>query len=75
MKLNYALVAALILGFAGAAVAAQHQFFIVQDKDKNCRIVESKPDVADKQVVQVGKEVYQTREEAEVDIKVIRVTP
>jgi len=72
MKLNYALAAALILGSAGAA---QHQFFIVQDKDKNCRIVESKPDVADKQVVQVGKEVYQTREEAEVDIKVICVTP
>jgi len=31
--------------------------------------------VADKQVVQVRKEVYQTREEAEVDIKVICVTP
>ena len=72
---QHALAAALILGFAGAAVAAQNQFFIVQDKDKNCRIIESKPDVADKQVLQVGKEVYQTREEAEVDIKVICVTP
>jgi hypothetical protein len=75
MKLNYALAAALILGFAGAAVATQNQFFIVQDKDKHCRIIESKPDVADKQTLQVGKEVYQTREEAEVDIKVICVTP
>jgi glucose dehydrogenase len=75
MKLTYVLATALILGTAGAAVAAQNQFFIVQDKDKNCRIIESKPDVADKQVVQLGKEVYQTREEAEVDIKVVGVTP
>ena len=75
MKLNYSIAVALIIGFAGAAVAAQNQFFIVQDKDKNCRIIESKPDVADKQTIQVGKEVYQTREEAEVDIKVICVKP
>lgn len=75
MKLNYVQAAALIVGFAGAAVAAQNQFFIVQDKDKNCRIIESKPDVSDKQTIQVGKQVYQTREEAEVDIKVICVKP
>ena len=75
MKLNYVLAAALSVGFAGAAVAAQNQFFIVQDKDKNCGIIESKPDVSDKQTIQVGKQVYQTREEAEVDIKVICVKP
>jgi hypothetical protein len=75
MKLSHLLAAALIVGFAGTAVAAQNQFFIVKDKDKHCRIIESKPDVADKQSIQVGKEVYQTREEAEVDIKVICVTP
>jgi hypothetical protein len=35
----------------------------------------SKPDVTDKTVMKVGKQVYQTREDAEVDIKVICVTP
>ena len=65
MRLTYLLAGALIVSFAGAAVAAQNQFFIVQDKDKHCRIIESEPDVSDKQSVQVGKEFYQTREEAE----------
>jgi len=75
MKLNDILVAALIVGFAGAAVAEQNQFFIVQDKDKNCRIIEGKPDVVEDQTMKVGKQSYPTREEAEVDIKVVCVKP
>jgi pyruvate/2-oxoglutarate dehydrogenase complex dihydrolipoamide dehydrogenase (E3) component len=75
MKLNYLLAAALIVGFAGAAVAEQNKFFIVQDKDKNCRIIEGKADVVDNQTVKVGKESYPSREEAEVDIKVVCVNP
>jgi hypothetical protein len=69
MKFTYVLAAALILGFAGAAVAAENHFFIVKDKDKNCRIITEKPKIEDKQVVQIGKEVYQTREEAEADMR------
>jgi hypothetical protein len=75
MKLNYVLAAALIVGFAGAAVAAQNQFFIVQDKDKHCRIIEGKPDVVVDQTMKVGKQSYPSREEAEVDIKVVCVNP
>jgi hypothetical protein len=75
MKLNYVLAAALIVSFAGAAVAEQNQFFIVQDKDKNCRIIEGKPDVVEDQTMKVGKQSYPTREEAEVDIKVVCVKP
>ena len=32
MQVNYSIAVALIIGFASAAVAAQNQFFIVQDR-------------------------------------------
>ena len=74
MSLKYALTAILVLGFAGCALAA-NQFYIVQDKDKNCRVVEEKPVSDETMVVQIGKQAYQTREEAEADIKVVCVKP
>ncbi len=41
MIVKYALTAALVLGFAGAALAADgSQFVIIKDKNKHCRIIE-----------------------------------
>ena len=43
MTLKFALATALVLGFAGAAVAADgSQFIIIKDKSKHCRIIEQK---------------------------------
>ena len=54
MKLKYALTAALVLGFAMPAMAAD-SFLIREDQMK----------------MQVGKQSYPTREEANIDVKVI----
>ncbi len=41
MTFKYVLAAAVVLGFAGAAVAADaSQFVIIKDKNQNCRVVE-----------------------------------
>lgn len=70
MKITYLFAGVLILGFAGAAVA-DDQFFVVQLKDKSWRVITEKSTIDGKEVMQVGKQVYQTREEAEADIKVM----
>jgi hypothetical protein len=75
MKITYLFAGVLILGFAGAAVADDQFFVFIQLKDKNCRVITDKATIDGKEVMQVGKQVYQTREEAEANIKVICVNP
>jgi hypothetical protein len=73
--LKYALTAALVLGFAGAAVAADNGFVIIKDANKHCRILEKKVVSEDELGMQVGKQGYPTREEANIDVKVLCDTP
>ena len=70
---KYALTAALVLGFAGAAAFAADgsQFVIIKDKNEQCRIIEQNLVSEDQLTMQVGKQGYPTREEANIDIKVL----
>ena len=70
MKLKYALTAALVLGFAMPAMAAD-SFLIIKDQNKHCRVFENKVVSEDQMKMQVGKQSYPTREEANIDVKVI----
>ena len=75
MSLKYVLTAAVVLGFAGTAVAADaSQFVIIKDKNQNCRVVEKKV-VSDAELgEQVGKQAYPSFEEANIDLKVVFVS-
>jgi hypothetical protein len=76
MTLKYALTAAIVLGFAGTAIAADAaSFVIIKDANKHCRILEKKVVSEDQLGMQVGKQSYPTREEANIDVKVICDTP
>ena len=70
MKLKYALTAALVLGFAMPAMAAD-SFLIIKDQNKHCRVIENNVVSEDQMKMQVGKQSYPTREEANIDVKVI----
>ena len=70
MKLKYALTAALVLGFAMPAMAAD-SFLILKDQNKHCRVIENNVVSEDQMKMQVGKQSYPTREEANIDVKVI----
>lgn len=70
MKLKYALTAALVLGFAAPAFAADN-FLIIKDKDKHCRVIEQKTVSEDQLGMQIGKQAYPSREEANIDVKVL----
>jgi hypothetical protein len=72
--LKYALTAALVFGFAGAALAADN-FVIIKDANKHCRILEKKVVSEDELGMQVGKQGYPSREEANIDVKVLCDTP
>jgi hypothetical protein len=68
---KYAFAAALVLGFAGSALAtADDQFVIIKDANRYCRVVEK--DVASESNLgeQVGKQAYPSFEEATIDLKV-----
>ena len=72
MIVKYALTAALVLGFAGAALAADgSQFVIIKDKNKHCRIIEQNMVSEDQLTMQIGKQGYPSREEANIDVKVL----
>lgn len=72
MSLKAALTAAVVLGFAGAAFAADaDQFVIIQDANKNCRVVEKNVVSEDELGMQIGKQAYPSREEANIDLKVV----
>ena len=70
--MKYALTAALVLCFAGTAFAADsNSFVIIKDKNQQCRVIEQKTVSEDQLGKQVGKQGYPTREEANIDIKVL----
>jgi len=74
--LKYALTAAIALGFTGAAFAADAgQFVIIQDKNKNCRVIEKNLVSEDELGMQVGKQAYPSWEEANIDLKVVCENP
>lgn len=70
--MKYALAAAIVFGFAGGALAADgSQFVIIKDKNQHCRIIEQNMVSEDQLTMQVGKQAYPSREEADIDVKVI----
>jgi hypothetical protein len=74
MSLKYVLAAALVVGFAGAAFAAD-SFLIIKDKNKHCRVIEQHLVSQDQLTMQIGKQGYPTRDEANIDVKVLCDTP
>jgi hypothetical protein len=76
MSLKYVLTAAVVIGFAGTAIAADaSQFAIIKDKNQNCRVIEKKLVSEDQLGEQVGKQAYPSFEEANIDLKVICENP
>ncbi|MGZ8400312.1 MAG: hypothetical protein ACXWVI_03290 [Methyloceanibacter sp.] len=70
--MKYVLTAAIVFGFAGVALAADgSQFVIIKDKDQHCRVIEQNMVSEEQLGMQVGKQAYPSREEANIDVKVI----
>jgi hypothetical protein len=65
--LKFMLPAALILGFAVPASAAE--YYVVRGPDKKCKVVETKP--TDKTIVVMGDRAFVTREEADRQLTVV----
>jgi len=73
---KYAFAAALVLGFAGSAIAADaSQFVIIKDANKHCRVVEKNVASESNLGEQVGKQAYPSFEEATIDLKVVCENP
>ena len=66
MACRLLLIAVLLLGFADPALA---NWWIVRSSDEKCLVVDIEPTGNDTTVTKVGKDVYQTREQAEADVK------
>ena len=60
------LTAVLVVVVANPALA---NWWIVRASDGKCIVVDIEPTVTDKDVTRVGKDVYQTPDQAEVDVK------
>jgi SepF-like predicted cell division protein (DUF552 family) len=60
--------AAVIVGISVANPALAN-WWIVRSSDEKCLVVDIEPTGNDKSVTKVGKDVYQTAEQAEADIK------
>jgi hypothetical protein len=72
MTFKYVIAAAVVLGFAGAAIADDtSQFVIIKDANKHCRVVEKKLVSEDELGMQIGKQGYPSRDEANIDLKVV----
>jgi hypothetical protein len=72
MTLKYVLATALVLGFAGTAIAADtSQFVIIKDANKHCRVVEKNLVSEDELGMQIGKQGYPSYDEANIDLKVV----
>ncbi len=72
MTVKFALAAAVVLGFAGAAYAADgSQFVIIKDKNQHCRVVEQNLVSEDELGMQIGKQAYPSMDEANIDLKVV----
>ena len=56
----------LLLAFVDPAFA---NWWIVRAADNKCLVVDIEPSGNDKDITKVGKDVYQTREQAEADVK------
>lgn len=70
--MKYAIIAAVVLGFAGAAFAANgSQFVIIKDKNQHCRVVEQNLVSESELGMQVGKQAYPSLDEANIDLKVV----
>jgi len=71
MKLNLIVAGALVVGFAGSAVA--DEYYVVENPTSHhCTVTTTKP--AGKEVVtQIGPMAFKTREEAEGRIKTTKV--
>jgi hypothetical protein len=70
--MKYTLCAALVFGFAGAALAADgSQFVIIKDKNQHCRVVEQKMVSESELGMQIGKQAYPSMDEANIDLKVV----
>lgn len=70
--MKYVVTAAIVFGFAGVALAADgSQFVIIKDKDQHCRVIEQNMVSEEQLGMQVGKQAYPSREEANIDVKVI----
>ena len=68
MACRLLLIAVLLLGFADPALA---NWWIVRSSDEKCLVVDIEPTDNDKTITKVGKDVYQTREQAEADVKTL----
>jgi hypothetical protein len=66
MACRLLLMAVLLLAFADQALA---NWWIVRASDEKCLVVDIEPKDNDKSVTKVGKDVYQTAEQAEVAVK------
>ncbi len=79
MSSKNVLAAALIVGFAASGFAATafaaDNFLIIKDANKHCRVIEQKVVSQDQLSMQIGKQGYPTREEANIDVKVLCDTP
>lgn len=66
MAYRLLLMAVLLLAFADQALA---NWWIVRASDGKCIVVDIEPTEKDNNVTKVGKDVYQTPEQAEADVK------
>jgi hypothetical protein len=67
MTYKFLLIAVLLLlAFVDPAYA---KWWIVRAADNKCLVVDIEPSRNDKDITKVGKDVYQTREQAEADVK------
>lgn len=67
MAYRFLLIAVLLLlPFVDPAYA---KWWIVRAADNKCLVVDIEPSGNDKDITKVGKDVYQTREQAEADVK------
>ena len=64
MSYKFLLITVILLTFADPALA---NWWIVRAADEKCLVVDIEP--SGKDVTKVGKDAYQTREQAEADVK------
>jgi hypothetical protein len=60
------LMGAALISFSSPALAV---WWIVRSSDETCLVVDIEPKGEDKGVTKIGKDAYQTAEEAEADVK------
>ena len=63
------LISAAVIAGISVANPAFANWWIVRSSDEKCLVVDIEPTGKDESVTKVGKEVYQTAEQAEADIK------